>query len=128
MAEHQLPKLTVRVRFPSPAPRTKPRPGEVLPDLGFCPSRTGSPRRAIHGPLTSTGRVARLATSPEFRLQRLVHGLGDGAVGFGGGVLIDDRGLAGIVTHPRHQLPGAGPGAGGDRVAGVSQIVEMESG
>ena len=27
MAEHQLPKLTVRVRFPSPAPRQKPRSG-----------------------------------------------------------------------------------------------------
>src|SRR5260221_13993002 len=35
MAEHQLPKLTVRVRFPSPAPRRKPRSRTHLePDPG----------------------------------------------------------------------------------------------
>ena len=62
MAEHQLPKLTVRVRFSSPAPNVKARVGDHPPNLGlsvsdlaggspyarrFCPSTpdTASPGR-----------------------------------------------------------------------------------
>ena len=35
MAEHQLPKLTVRVRFPSPAPPQRPWSGQMSPNQGF---------------------------------------------------------------------------------------------
>src|SRR3954464_14744649 len=48
MAEHQLPKLTVRVRFPSPAPKL------------FTPSRRKPPVRAARSTHTasSTGELA----------------------------------------------------------------------
>src|SRR5450756_1790066 len=47
MVEHQLPKLTVRVRFPSPAPLRKPlchkRNGRHLPNAGRSPSASETP-------------------------------------------------------------------------------------
>jgi hypothetical protein len=38
-------------------------------------------------------------------------------------VLIDQRGPRAAVAHPRHQLPGAGSGSQGERVAGVPQVL-----
>jgi hypothetical protein len=46
MAEHQLPKLTVRVRFPSSA-LTKTARSEVDSDLAVCRSAARTGRRAI---------------------------------------------------------------------------------
>src|SRR5690606_29389496 len=46
MVELQLPKLTARVRFPSPAPSRRPRPGGASPDLGHdrsAAAATGGP-------------------------------------------------------------------------------------
>jgi hypothetical protein len=40
MAEHQLPKLTVRVRFPSPAPPQRPRISKQLPRTAHGPRGT----------------------------------------------------------------------------------------
>jgi hypothetical protein len=44
MAEHQLPKLTVRVRFPSPAPRSKAQVRKWFPNLGLARSSKASSR------------------------------------------------------------------------------------
>jgi hypothetical protein len=57
MAEHQLPKLTVGVRFPSPAPHTKSQGHAHAADPGPLIFLTliRSPW-AIGGPLTHSGR------------------------------------------------------------------------
>ncbi len=50
MAEHQLPKLTVRVRFPSSAPQDSPWSEAIFlerPGLNVDQLRLG---RALHGP------------------------------------------------------------------------------
>src|SRR5215467_11897142 len=47
MAEHQLPKLTVRVRFPSPAPTTKAQAGSDFRTLGPRRLVTVTDRRAL---------------------------------------------------------------------------------
>src|SRR5215831_15930225 len=57
MAEHQLPKLTVRVRFPSPAPITKAQAGSDFRTLGLRPLIAVTRRRAISGPLASRTRA-----------------------------------------------------------------------
>ena len=49
MAEHQLPKLTVRVRFPSPAPREGPGQDES-PSQGLDAVEASSARRRPHRP------------------------------------------------------------------------------
>src|ERR1700739_855389 len=51
MAEHQLPKLTVRVRFSSPAPMVKAQVGSVFRTLGLRIVLGWITRRAISGPL-----------------------------------------------------------------------------
>jgi hypothetical protein len=48
MAEHQLPKLTVRVRFPSSAPKDHPRSG-IVSRKAPAQLRLG---RTLHGPTT----------------------------------------------------------------------------
>src|SRR5690606_29802712 len=52
------------------------------------------------------------------RAYRLVQRLGDGPVSFGRRVLVDQRGLRRVVTHPGHQVAGARPGLGGEGVPG----------
>ena len=51
MAEHQLPKLIVRVRFPSSAPRIKAQVGSSFRTLGLRRIASRPHRRAISGPL-----------------------------------------------------------------------------
>jgi hypothetical protein len=73
MAEHQLPKLTVRVRFPSSAPENYPwsealsrtsrltaiNCGSVGPSTGPTTSRTGRDLRSLSG----ASRAAAIASS-----------------------------------------------------------------
>jgi hypothetical protein len=51
MAEHQLPKLIARVRFPSPAPTTKAQVAKVFRSLGLVRLGDLGEWRAINGPL-----------------------------------------------------------------------------
>jgi hypothetical protein len=114
-----LPELTVGVRFPSPAPRQRPRSDAHRPNLGLLhppcvpatyPFHSGSPGHW------------RLVVADEHR----VEGVGSDAVPGGGGVLVDDRGTGAAVAHPRHQLAGAGV-RGSERVAGASQVVQAQA-
>lgn len=120
MAEHQLPKLTVRVRFPSPAPctealvRTDVPPG--LPSFlamlkqGWAISgplaRGGGRSVALGGPLRLA--FTRLALGC---LDGLVDRVGDALVGLPVGVLVDQRGTRAVVPiramMSRRLAPGA---------------------
>src|SRR5689334_4071249 len=97
MAEHQLPKLTVRVRFPSPAPRQRPcsgRQSEPGPSTSPAPSSLRVPSACpTRGALRTFARVpALLLRRPLLDLQLLIHGLGDGLVSLRGAVLVYQRG------------------------------------
>ena len=59
MAEHQLPKLTVRVRFPSSAPTTNGQVGSRFRTLAVCRFAPRAGRRAISVPLGGHGHPAR---------------------------------------------------------------------
>jgi hypothetical protein len=100
MAEHQLPKLTVRVRFPSPAPRKKPWSGHC-PSQGLLfggdPDRASGHPRAIHDSSAFRG-LAR------FRRPRAV------------------------VPHPSHQVPQARASLGREGVARMPEVVAVEPG
>src|SRR5690348_10941830 len=58
MAEHQLPKLTVRVRFSSPAPRTKAQVRDMIPTQAVILVDAVRSPWAIYGPLPRPGRYA----------------------------------------------------------------------
>ena len=58
MAEHQLPKLTVRVRFPSSAPRMKAQVRTVLPTWASLSVAARQDRRAIRSLTPSNCQVA----------------------------------------------------------------------
>ena len=75
--------------------------------------RTGRP--AIEDTLAS-------ATGPGHRVERNR----DRVVAFAGGVLVQQRRPRRAVADAGHQLLGARPGRGGERVAGVAQVVEVE--
>jgi hypothetical protein len=89
MAELQLPKLTVRVRFPSPAPTEKSPMGQGK-SASRCVRLTLSgpvdlPVRAVHVLLRAS--LASLAISPHLGVDRAR----DGLVGLGRRVLVDER-------------------------------------
>src|SRR5690348_10326699 len=44
------------------------------------------------------------------------------------GVLVDQRGPSGAVTHAGHEVSEAGTGTRSERVSGVAQVVEVEAG
>jgi hypothetical protein len=52
MAEHQLPKLTVRVRFPSSAPENYPLSDALFQNVPAQRRSTAAPS-GLHGPTTS---------------------------------------------------------------------------
>ena len=122
MAEHQLPKLTVRVRFPSSAPENYPWSG---PFFASDPAQQRSTAASVGpstGPTTfGTGRDLRSA-------QPGVEGCRDRLVGHPTAVLIDQGGGGGVVSHAGHQVTQAGTRLSGQCVAGVSQVVKMEVG
>ena len=75
----------------------------------------------IARPSRGTAAIARGPLRDE-----LVEAARDLDVSFLGGVLVAQRGRAGSVAHAVHQLRGRGAGRRGDRVGGVSEIVEVE--
>src|ERR1700722_18998263 len=56
----------------------------------------------------------------------LVDGVGYGLVRAARLVLVDHRGALGVVAHARHEIAQPGPAVGGELVAGVPQVVEVE--
>ncbi len=117
-AEHQLPKLRTRVRFSSPALKVN-----VL----VSPQVRPSSRSSVDG-----GRIGRRAIRVPFAIEDFpdhpVERLRDDDVAITRCVLVDQRGTCRRVTHARHQLLRARTGGGGERVAGVAQIVDAEPG
>src|SRR5215471_19209611 len=107
MAEHQLPKLTVRVRFPSPAPTAKAQAGSDFRTRGLLCLVAVAGRRAISGPLASWDQATGFAV-PEPALLALDVGVdraGYHLIGAARHMLVDHRGPLTVVTHPRLQIP-----------------------
>jgi hypothetical protein len=103
MAEHQLPKLTVRVRFSSPAPHELPDHGLPRPAwLVVLLATVG--RRAISVPLVGRVCSARVSLSLGVRIDRAR----DRGVCAACLVLVDDCSSLAIVAHPRHQVTESG--------------------
>src|SRR6476620_7446976 len=68
MAEHQLPKLTVRVRFPSPAPYTETPPEQA--ERALTPSRRRRPLAYVVPVVQwSSGSTPPSAPGPGHRLR-----------------------------------------------------------
>jgi hypothetical protein len=63
---------------------------------------------------------------PAFALDQAIHVLGDLAVTFPGGVLVDQRCPLTRMAHPVHQLASARPGARREMVSGMPKIMEVE--
>ncbi|MFL6044212.1 MAG: hypothetical protein ACJ72M_03745, partial [Propionibacteriaceae bacterium] len=59
------------------------------------------------------------------RVETTVQRLGDRAVGDLAAVLVDQGGRGGVVAHPGHQVAQARAGLGGERVAGVPEVVQV---
>lgn len=60
-------------------------------------------------------------------VNHVVHRVRDASVSVGRGVLVDQRCAHGAVPHPVHQLARRGADIGGELVAGVPQVVEVEA-
>ena len=114
----RIPKLTVRVRFPSPAPhaksvaahtnRAKIQPlGSSVRSMRFHPlaidSRSSRQDQPTRGPPI---RVLVMTSSP----QLVVQSVSDRTVSPTSRVLIDDCRVHAVVTHPRHQVTPARAG------------------
>jgi hypothetical protein len=128
---HRLPKLIVRVRFPSPL-REKPQLTPLSIDGAFRSTATHDPIRAISVQLACWRGHARSAIVPILvvgllSLDVCIHRLGDGLVSTPGRVLVDDRSALAVVTHPDHQIPE--PRAAGRRedVPRVAQIMKVQT-
>src|SRR5262249_8118069 len=102
MAEHQLPKLTVGVRFPSPAPGIEAQAGSAFRTWAFCSSGYWccALPLACHEPAGTRARCL---------------------------VLVDHRGPLAVVTHAGHQVAQAGAAVSGELVCRVSQVVEVQA-
>jgi hypothetical protein len=113
-----VPKLTVRVRFPSPAPhaksvaahtnRAKIQPlGSSVRSMRFHPlaidSRSSRRDQPTRGPPI---RVLVMTSSP----QLVVQSVSDRTVSPTSRVLVDDCRVHAVVTHPRHQVTRARAG------------------
>ena len=122
-----VPKLIVRVRFPSPAPRAKARSGPVI----ICCSRR--PRepllivRAISVPLARGGQDfgRAFAVLVLLALDVSVDGARDELVGaaglmFSGG---DHCCSLAVVAHAGHQVPDPGAAPGRELVPGMAKVV-----
>jgi hypothetical protein len=113
MAEHQLPKLTVRVRFPSPAPPQRPS-SQAVPapswPLRFrrrtpaCPLRARCPGR-----------------------QWAIQSRRDGSVPVGCGVQVDARGAGARMSHAGHEIRQRRSGLRSQRVSRVAEIVKVNA-
>jgi hypothetical protein len=104
----ELPKLTVRVRFPSPAPNPKAQAGDSLPNLGLARSDGDSGRRAISVQLARGHQepghaVLAIVTALlglNVRVDRISYRLVRTALH----MLVDHRGPLTVVPHARHQV------------------------
>jgi hypothetical protein len=126
MAEHQLPKLTVRVRFPSPAPDAKGAgqgPDPELPPLAFPGQIFG--RLPVVCPIRS--RALPLVRRP-LGLHQRPECVSDDPVTSGRRVQVDPRRASARVPHPRHEIGQGCARMRGERISGVAQIVEVHGG
>jgi hypothetical protein len=97
MAEFLLPKQTARVRFPSPAPSPGPRfPGPAAFERRFRRCRDFGACN-IRATVLAAGATARCWICSS-------SGVGDAAVCFTGGVLINECGAHAVAPHPLHQV------------------------
>jgi hypothetical protein len=140
MAEHQLPKLTVRVRFPSPAPPQRPS-SEPFPLIrvffvlawlyAACDPRAirvrlaSAPRGGVRRFVAVLFRDPVLAAVPTKQARRSLRDLPVGPLC---GVLVDQRGTHAVVPHPVHEIAKRRTARRREQVAAVPQIVEMKSG
>src|SRR5690606_1816223 len=126
--EPQPSKLVMRVRFPSPAPQPRGPQHKENPDaVGLC-HVPATEVRAIPGPLGGAGGLA-LALPGRRRLgpaDALAQGVRNLTIPFRGGVLVDQGSPHAGVSHPVHQLTGAGAGRRRQGVPGVAQVMEVE--
>jgi hypothetical protein len=109
MAEHQLPKLTVRVRFPSPAPITKAQVAGSFRPWALCLPEASIARWAISGPLTcgdedTSGPILVIAVVALLGLDVSVDRVRYSLVSAPRLVLVDHRGPLAVVAHPCHQV------------------------
>jgi hypothetical protein len=126
MAEHQLPKLTVRVRFPSSARMKKVQVGDDFRTLGLRSFRRLIGCRAISVPLASgPGRIALVVELALLVFDVGVDGVGYRLVRAARLVLVDHGGPFGVVAHARHQVSQACAAVGGELVSGVAEVVVM---
>jgi hypothetical protein len=117
MAEHQLPKLTVRVRFPSPAPRLGVLAKTYVParavGVRLVPSSQGASRALVRVvasfPVSLAAGLVRLRGLLSTCAHRLVQRLSEGPIRLTRRVLVDQRGLRRVMAHPGHQVTGTGP-------------------
>jgi hypothetical protein len=120
----RIPKLTVQVRFPSPAPHAKSVGPERDSAIGDSPRTVALIPEGALGP--HTGHKT-FTSAPVFRpqmdAQPVIHRGRNGGVGLACGVLVDQRGSRAVVTHAGHQVLEAGARRSRQDVAGVPQVV-----
>ena len=121
MAEHQLPKLRMRVRSPSSAPTTKALVTRTMATRAEIEHPTSLQRRALNVPRTL--ELASLSSAPTMRSERI----GDRPVTARRAVLVDQRRIDAHVPHPTHQLPVLAPEIAAKVVPGVPQVVEVDT-
>jgi hypothetical protein len=124
-------KLVMRVRFPSPAPTTKPQVGSGFPTWGFAVQVFEIGCRAISVPLAtrgqSSGRFVAVVVLSRLVVDVRVNRVRDRLVGPARLVLVDHRGPRRVMPHAGHKVAQSGPAVGRELIAGVPQIVEMQS-
>jgi hypothetical protein len=112
----QIPKLTVRVRFPSSAPPENAQLARYFPRIISV---------AVMGLLTACPLRAR---SLERGLGAPADLVGDDLVEVSGAVLIDQGGAGRGAAHPVHDFAEGRARFTGQCVAGMAKIVEVEAG
>ena len=119
MVEHQLPKLTVRVRFPSSAPIQKARSEAVSEAWPFVVSRAEQTVVPLGGHERPGRTAVVLVVLALLVVDVRVDRVGDGLVRAPRLVLVDHGGPLGVVAHPGHEVAQSGPAVGGELVAVV---------
>ena len=131
MAERQLPKLIVRVRFSSPAPQSRPGQGR-FPSLALITLTLSVDLPGHYRAISPPGRARPPAPSSSSSLRLLgldvgVDRAGDRLVRAARLVLVDHGRALAVVAHPRHQVPQARAAGRRERVARMPQIMKMQA-